>query len=333
MKQIVLIFLLSVVSVSGTNAQIKITNQVSNDIGRSQGFYLGQKQSLMKISTDFPALARVAQIAESEFSIAFGDSLDEIDARMSALNKPEWQKLKAGMARQIAESIAHIRLTQNEAEQFVQVVHSRAKGDLPSPVIETLLMFNPQYQRNPAAEFRDGYRQKYENDGQGKAKGVAFNLEAPRSWRALEGKRPNTVAKFISENGRGLELFLVLIKSAPLIPGVSVTNADIAEILNPKDMSEMLPEGSVYQSSGQFTLETLPGYWVRFDVSTSRGRQPINMSSIMYSVFYKNRMISMQGQVSATGGDGDDSGLRFEKYEKLFDLIAQSLILPEIYGQ
>ena len=107
----------------------------------------------------------------------------------------------------------------------MQLVRARAKGDLPTPVIQTLLMFKPRYIRSPTAEFSDGYRQRYESAGTGKAKGVAFNLQVPISWKAMEGNRPNVVAKFVSENGRGLEFFVVLIRAMP----TSISGSEVAE--------------------------------------------------------------------------------------------------------
>ena len=68
-------------------------------------------------------------------------------------------------------------------------------------------------------------------------------------------------------------------------------------------VKEVLPEEAEYLSSGQFALETLPGYWVRYDMSSMRGRQTFDLSVIMYTVFYRDRMIVMQGQVGGPGGD------------------------------
>jgi hypothetical protein len=333
MKHFAIALFLGITVITTTRAEIVITNPVAKDIGRSYGFYLGQKYSLKRISKDFPVLSGVALLAEKEFSAEFGDSISEMDARMLNLSPDEWKKIKADLERQIAENTASIMLNHAGAERFIKIVRDRAKGDIPSPVAETLLMFKPRYQRNPVTEFTDGYKQRHESEGSGKAKGVAFSIEVPRSWKPMEGNRPNIVAKFVSENGRGLELFLVLIKTVPQGPGETINAADIAEILNPKAMTEMLPKGAKYLSGGEFTVEMLPGYWVRFDTTAARGRQSINMSLIVYTIFYKDRMIQMHGQVAAPSGERNNSNLRFDKFEKLFDLIAQSLVLPQIYNR
>ena len=331
MKHFLMELFLAIAAIATARAEITITNPVAKDIGQSYGFYLGQQLSLRRISERFPALSRMALLVEMQFWSEFGDAIREMDTRMSSLGPKEWQKIKGELDRQVAERTASFKLTQADAEEFIQTVRDRAKGDLPSPVVETLLMFKPRYQRTPATEFVDGYTQRYESGGTGKAKGVAFSLDVPRSWKEKEGKRPNVVVKFVSENGRGLELFLVVIRAVPLEPGESITAADITEILNPKAMADILLEGSTYLSSGEVTLETLPGYWVKVNTSGTRGRQSIDTSTIMYTIFYKDSMIQMSGQTGASSKDSNDSSVRFNRFEKLFDLIAQSLVLPQVY--
>lgn len=51
----------------------------------------------------------------------------------------------------------------------------------------------------------------------------------------------------------------------------------------------------------------------------------------MYVIFYKNKMIQIQGQVmtSVNGKPMDRGGLR--KYEKLFDLMANSFVIANLY--
>jgi len=51
------------------------------------------------------------------------------------------------------------------------MVEERANGEIPSPIIGTLLTFNPGYLRNPVAEYYDGFTYKYSSLGSEKAKG------------------------------------------------------------------------------------------------------------------------------------------------------------------
>ena len=55
------------------------------------------------------------------------------------------------------------------------------------------------------------------------------------------------------------------------------------------------------------------------------------MEAIMYTIFYKNKMIQIQGQVmtSINGKPTESGGLK--KYEKLFDLMVNSFVITNMY--
>lgn len=328
-----LILLLLVLMVSPLNAyaEIKLSNPLAKDIGQAYGFYLGQNYSLSEISKKYPSLSGLALIAEKEFSATFKSSIDGMDALMAKYAKSEWNKIKAQLTTQIASSINIEQISETQARQFVEQVRERAKGNIESPVIETMLLFKSGYEKNPEREFLDGYKFKYSTNGAGKAKGVAFSIESPKTWVAKEGNRPNIVQKFVSENGRGLEFLLILIKEIPLQPGEKITEKDISEILNPKDIQDFIPDGGVYLNSGKLTLENLPGFWVHFKMDMARMRNTFGMETIMYTIFYKNKMIQIQGQVvsSINGEPAERGGLK--KYEKLFDLMANSFVISSMY--
>lgn len=328
-----LILLLLVLMVSPLNAyaEIKLSNPLAKDIGQAYGFYLGQNYSLSEISKKYPSLSGLALIAEKEFSATFKSSIDGMDALMAKYAKSEWNKIKAQLTTQIASSINIEQISETQARQFVEQVRERAKGNIESPVIETMLLFKSGYEKNPEREFLDGYKFKYSTNGAGKAKGVAFSIESPKTWVAKEGNRPNIVQKFVSENGRGLEFLLILIKEIPLQPGEKITEKDISEILNPKDIQDFIPDGGVYLNSGKLTLENLPGFWVHFKMDMARMRNTVGMETIMYTIFYKNKMIQIQGQVvsSINGEPAERGGLK--KYEKLFDLMANSFVISSMY--
>ena len=313
-------------------AEIQLTNALAKDIGRAYGFYLGQDYSLNEISKKYPSLSGLALIAEKEFLANFKSSIDGMDSIMRKYSQNEWKKIKGTLSKQIASSINIDQITETEARQFINLVRQRAKGNIESPIIKTLLLFKSGYEKNPEMEFLDGYKYKYVNyNSIGKSKGVAFSIESPKTWVAKDGNRPNIVQKFVSENGRGLELFLISINEMPLQPGEKVTEKDVAEILNPKDIKDFLPEGASYIKSEKLTLENLPGFWVHFKMEMPRVRNTIGMETIMYTIFYKNKVIQMQGQVTTSVNGKEIVGGGLKKHEKLFDLMANSFVIANMY--
>ena len=133
MKYFLIALLLDIAAITTACTKISITNPVAKDIGHSYRFYLGQQLSLKMISEDFPALAGVALLAEKEFWAKFGDSINEMDTRMSNLSPKEWQKIKADSELQLAKSTASIKLTQADAEKFIQIVRRSCKGKPSEP--------------------------------------------------------------------------------------------------------------------------------------------------------------------------------------------------------
>ncbi|MEW8256466.1 MAG: hypothetical protein AB2747_19055 [Candidatus Thiodiazotropha taylori] len=312
-------------------AEIKLSNALAKDIGKAYGFCLGQNYSLSEISKKYSSLSGLVLIAEKEFSATFKSSIEGMDALMVKSAKNEWKRIKKQLTNQIASSINIERISESQARQFVELVRERAKGNIDSPVIETLLLFKSGYENTPEREFLDGFKYKYSASGVGKAKGVAFSIESPKTWVAKEGNRPNIVQKFVSENGRGLELLLILIKDVPLQPGEKITEKDVFEILNPKDIQDFMPDGGVYLNSGKLTLENQPGFWLHFKMGMARLRSTFGMEVLMYTIFYENKMIQIQGQVmtSVNGSPVERGGLK--KYERLFDLMANSFVISNTY--
>jgi hypothetical protein len=327
----ILILLILIVSPPNVFAEIKLSNALAKDISQAYGFYLGQNYSLNEITKKYPSISGLAFIAEKEFLATFEDSIEGMDALMTKDAKREWDEIKKQLSNQNWSSIGIDKISETQARQFVELVRERAKGNIESPVIETLLLFKSGYEKNPEREFLDGYKYKYSTSGVEKAKGLAFSIEYPKTWVAQEGNRPNIVQKFVSENGRGLELLLILIKEIPLQPGERITEKDVLDILNPKDIQDFIPDGGVYLDSGKLTLESLPGFWVHCKINMSRVRNTFGIETIMYIIFYKNKMIQIQGQVmtSINGESAERGGLK--KYEKLFDLMVNSFVISNLY--
>jgi len=116
-----------------------------------------------------------------------------------------------------------------------------------------------------------------------------------------------------------------------LHPNQKVTDKDVADMLIPNNIKSSLPAGATYINSGPLTLEALPGYWVHLKMDMSMMRTSMNMEMIMYTLFYKNKMIQIQGQVATAINGNPIAHGKFKRYEKLFDLIANSLVITNLY--
>jgi len=312
-------------------AEIKPTKELVLQVSRTYGYYLGQQYTLDYISDKYPSLSINVLLAQKEFSYSFSNSLENMNKFMIDLFGFKWKNIRKNMQDAMYKTlkVEISSMDKSKAIRFVDEVKNRAKGDIESPVFETLLLFKKGYESKPEQEFIDGYRYTYKNDGSGKAKGVKFSLQLPRTWEAMEGNRPNVVKKFVNYQGSTL---MVIIKDIPLEENEKVDKYVIDEMLKKNNIGTILPSQSVYEKSGKITLEGLPGLWVQYSVELNRMRTTMKIESIMYIIVYKNKMIQIHGTnvVSVNGKNIENGGIL--KYEKLFDMVVNTLVLPEIYN-
>lgn len=304
---------------------LSLNKQTIMDISRTYGYYQGQKYSLDTINKKYPKLSNQIVIAKSEFDLSFSKSIKNIDTVMGKYDG--WKSIKKDIIKNIHTKLDLSNLTYNESIDFINMVKQRAKGNIETPVLETLLMLNPSYEENPEKEFYDGFKKKYISDNLKKSKGVEFSLDVPMSWISKEANRPNIVRKFISQNGHSIEMAMILVYNFP--DGKYLSVNDIKSTVNKEDMKETLPPNAILKDYGFIKLETLPGYWQRYSMTIQRIRKTMTIEMLAYTIFYGDKLIQIQFQV----GDFNNKNLekRFKKFEPLFDSIINSFVLTSLY--
>lgn len=292
------------------------------------GFVLGQKLSLERIAREYPDLARDALLARLSFERTFGDMHGKLQPKMVAFMGEElFQQFLSDMTAQLEQINGQQEITREIAEQFLEEVGSRrAKGDIYSPTLEYLLAI--RFGDNPAQEYTKGFRQRYHTEGAGKSLGVVLNLQLPKSWQEQEGNRPYIVRKWKSEAGTGGELIMLQVRGTE---GVAVTRADVAEMMLPGEIEDLVPDGGVLQDYGLVTIEGLPGYFMDFDVLMERAGIAVYQKMRQYSFFYHDRMIAVQCSAVALESDYESAEARFERMKPLCVQVFNSVVLPDKY--
>lgn len=307
-----------------------INNTVITEMSQAYGFKIGQDYFLEMIEKKYPDLKSQIQIAKLKFNKSYSNSIFTIDSILSSKGN-EWLKIKAQLSDQINSSVNLNNYNYNQIKDFIQSVESRANGEIPVPIIGTLLTFNPTYLKNPTLEFTDGFKYRFSSKDNVKAKGVDFHLDLPQSWLAKEGNRPNIVQKFVSQNGHGLVMALVLVLE---LPGVnSISEEDVKDLSRSEESKEMLPNNSQFINSGFIKVDGLPGIYVEFKTRQTQIDNEVLMHTINYNVYYKNKMISIQCSVSSTSDDEENTDSVFNKCKELFKLIAGSLVVQSQWKQ
>lgn len=304
---------------------IEVNEKLFSEVARTYGYVSGQTYSLDAIARKYQNLSNQVFLAKSEFDLSFSKSIENIDTTMAKLDG--WKTFKKNIPDMLAKQLDFSNLTYNESAAFLEVVKQRAKGEIETPVLETLLMFNPTYEKKPEKEFYDGFKKRYVSDNPKKSKDVDFSLHVPMSWSSQEANRPNIVRKFISQNGHGLEYAVILVYDFP--GGESLTAADIKSSVNQKEMKEALPPDANLKNYGFFILETLPGYWQHYTLAAERINFKLTMETVTYTLFYRNKLIQIQFATS----DLDEKKLdeKFKKFKPLFEAMANSFVLTDLY--
>jgi hypothetical protein len=318
-------FFLSSLLLSVNLKAIELSEKLLLDIARTNSYIIGQTYALDTIKKKYPNLSNQVFIAKSEFDLSFSKSIKNIDTTMSKYDG--WESIKKNMAEDVVKKLDYSNLTHNESVAFIETIKQRARGKIETPILETLLMFHPNYEKNPEKEFYDGFKKKYISDDLKKSKGVEFALHVPMSWISKEANRPNIVRKFISQNGHSTEMAMILVLDFP--EGDDLTANYIKSFINQEYMQKNLPPDAILKDYGFFTLETLPGYWQRYTLTVERMKFKLTSETLSYTLFYKDKMIQIQFQV----GDFDDKDLeqKFKKFEPLFDSIVNSFVLTDLY--
>ena len=302
-------------------------------MSRTYGYYIGQTYTLDNIKKKYPNLQNEIFLIKNDFDLKYLKSIKDIEQFFTKnMSKKQWsdfQKMvKDGIKKQLNTNISY-----EESLEAIQVVKARIKGDIESPVIETLLMFNPNYQKNPIEELNDKFIQTYNSKDNPKAKGVDFSVKVPKSWKSQEANRPNIVRKFTSNNGyivedTFMENIMLGVYDLP-IEVKKLTSQDVTDVCND------IPENSVLRECKATTLENLPVVVQRLKLNMKRLENSMNMEVVQYNVFYKNKMIIIQGQVGTMNEKISEKTLleRFEKFKPVFNYVANSLMISNLYKQ
>jgi hypothetical protein len=249
----------------------RLTEPAIEEMVQAWSFCEGQALAVKKLQAEFPDLANRFELAQRKFEKQFRPACNNIELLIER-QLGKWNELRGTLRTQLEKEMAPLVHDREGALLTLDLLDRRTRGlDIDAPMVQALLYSHPRYRENPSRELLDGYMQRYATDGKGKAKGVKFHLDYPQSWAAKEGDRPNIVQKFMSENGRGLEMAMVIVKSLPAeVQGISTEEwaQEFRRMVSAGELAQDLPGGFVYVEGAYHALDGAPGY-----VRKSRGIQ------------------------------------------------------------
>jgi hypothetical protein len=299
---------------------------------QAYGFIAGQNMSITRVEEDFPDLRKGLQLARFEFnSSSIGEGAKALEDSLMKDAGKHWVDLKAKMHVELKAQAQLQSIDREDAEDFIQDLRKRSKGDIPESILRTLLSVNPRFVEQPALELWQGYIQTYRTKGHPKAKKLDLSISLPTSWESREGFRPNIVQVFQSDGGYGPIQCTILVNELPLPEGYTVTKDDLEEIFQAEELRDMVPEGGRFIRSSKLVIENQPAGLLVFDQEQERMDMKMESRSVQFVSAFGAKMFFIQFYISDAYNEGDTLDNLEEKYLPLFMAIANTTIINSKY--
>jgi hypothetical protein len=309
------------------NVAIKTNTQLSQ-VSKTYGFLLGQEYSLRRITTDFPDLSQQVSLATSEFNLSFGRARKEIPISLRSAIAPNYDNYERKLMTQL-DSIARAqKIDRNVAINFINEVNDRAKGNIPSPMLEMLLTY--EFQQAPEQEIIRDYTYPFKTLNHTKAKGTDWLLKLPKSWNKREASRPNIIQEFRSCNGNGMESLAIMVKDLQVSKNYAWSSKELATVFSEKTFREMVPLEAKYISSKRIIIDNNQAGMLETEQVVPRLDLEFKVRSIQFFVYKGNKMYMLMCSVSSAD-QNEELQSRMTKFLPLFKLVANSIVFNEQY--
>ncbi len=191
---------------------------------------------------------------------------------------------------------------------------------------------NAVAQPNALEEFLSGHKETFSTQGHAKAKGVNLRISYPKSWAAMEGERPNMVQKFVSENGRGLEMATIITRSIPAAEAVELSSREAQqEFFAPSNITHLAPDGAALISTERTEIEGLPAGSLECSMEVQRAGMRLFTRTWMLIFLSGDTLVNVSFQVGDIAANKDGVSKRMESMRPLFFHMANSIVLPDLW--
>lgn len=173
------------------------------EISKALGYSYGVNLSLDYITDNFTEVSKKAMMCKLDFKLAHGDAISSLEDELSTYMKLEKTEFEKMFMEEISKQYTFDEVTLEDAKSFVDnFTEERIKGnhEVYGEFVASLLRHNNRFISNPYKEFQEGYKQKFNSDGNVKSLGLKFTVEFPKSWKLSEGKRPHILNNLSSSD-------------------------------------------------------------------------------------------------------------------------------------
>jgi len=323
MKRRCIIAILTIVLISTT-----LFGQTKQErVITAYSYLKGQEYSLNLIKDKFPELVPSIIMVEANFDSAFGAAKERIKNYLSQfLSESEFKENDKKLISELSKVMNKQALTKEASINFIAEVENRAKGNIQSPILETLLSY--QYSEKPQDELLKGFTMTFKTTGHLKSKNTNWQIKVPKSWRAQEADDPNIIQKFISDYGNGDPTLMLMVQEMALPEGYKITKEELNDFFTEKGMRAMVPAGGKFISFTRMSLDNNKGGMVELEQVGGGPDFKVKIRMVQFMFVRDNKMYILQGTVFSKKIDTDLT-LDMEKYLPLYKLVANTIALND----
>lgn len=347
-KIFIVLFIILIVS-NITFAEDKMNfndNDPYVNLGATYSFYLITEFFISESINAFPNYRNELLKIKNQFNYKFGSAFKNIEKKLLVLlEEKDSDNLKTKIINDLKYEFDDFKKL--DIDNIITNLERTSRGiDISPQILKTFFIYDPLYKNHPEKEIIDGYYQEYYTKNHKKANGLNLKFNIPLTWRGFEGERPHIIQKFISENGGGLEMFQIYISE-------NIENVNLNEIKTENFKTDILkfientninfPSNIIFGKVDKVYLDNIPFIKIRYNLETNSGPMAqitnsiTKLEGIQYLSFYKDYQIIISFSINNNNYVADilndqsykveNSLDRFDKYENLFTIIANSMIL------
>ena len=333
MKHFCLISLLVLTHITGSifaQTADKIIKPKFERVSQAYGYLIGQEYTFSLIKTKFPNLELNISKAQINFNLTFGNAKEGMKSYLKEiLSESEFRSYEEMVIAEMRKLLNVQVFTEEYAANFISEVESRGKGNVATPVLETLLSF--QYFNEPQQEFLDGFTKIFKTKGHIKSKNTDWQIKVPISWRPAEGDRPNIIQKFVDDFGDGKRSIMLMVKEMALPENYKYSKQELNDLFSEKKVKDMVPKGAKFIAFSKMTLDNNIGGMLQIEQNVSRLDLTIKIRMVQFMFIRSNKMYILQCTVRSENTDSDLT-LEMNKYLQLYRLIANSIVVNDQYN-
>jgi len=126
-------------------------------------------------------------------------------------------------------------------------------------------------------------------------------------------------------------MFLLMVKDIPIPLDYTLTEQDIDDFFVESNLKEMIPEGGKFISAKLIILEDHKGAMIIYDDIVQRVDITTITRNLVFITIYDGKIIWIGCSVLALPGEESELKERFNRFEPLFKMIANTFIIQEQY--